>query len=518
MKTPKHIVLLLMAALALGISCSDFTELEFEEALRSFAVPLFESESTFEDFFQSSQNATSVFIDEDNVATIRYEARPVLRYAADVIDPIDLNIPIALPTNPTVLPLPLPGEVILERAVLSGEELFLTFSSDEEEDVFLEFYITELSLEGETLMIKDTLVYEGTSPTVGSIESFDLAGYTLSIPDGTIEIGYTAKTASGADVELASVVFLISKRLDFTYLEGIWSNNRFEGGRDTIVIDLYDQFLSGNLEILDPRIIAKFTNSFGVPVRGELPLFQVVTVDDEELAITSPILDAGIDFPFPDLTEEYTDIKDTTIIFDMSNSNLVDVFNAKAKRVEYALDLNVNPDDLPDVRGWIADSSVLGIVVGVEIPVKGTADQFAAMTVFDVDITSLDPNPEPGEVATRPRKIELHLYSENEMPIGITGQIFVSRFGGTQLNTELLPAGSLIVEAAPVDGSGNVTGVATNKLIIELEGAQLTAFYEAQELTIFANFSTSNNASVPVSISGDQVLKTNLSALITEAN
>lgn len=518
MKTPKHWVLLLLAALALGIGCSDFTELEFEQALRTFAVPLLESESTFEDFFQSNQNATTVFIDEDNVATIRYEARPVLRYAADVIDPIDLNIPIALPSNPTVLPLPVPGEVILERAILSGEELFFTFSADADEDVYVEFYITELSLDGETLRIKDTMKYEGTSPITAAIENFDLAGYTMNLPDGTLEIGYTATTASGVDIDLSSVVFLVSKRLDFTYLEGIWSNNRFEGGTDTITIDLYEDFLSGSLEILDPRIIAKFTNSFGVPVRGELPLFQVVTVDDQELAITSPILDQGIDFPFPDLSEEYTDIKDTTIVFDMSNSNLVDVFNARAKRVEYSLDLNVNPDDLPGVRGWIADSSILGIDVAVEIPVKGTADQFAAQAVVDIDITSLEPNPEPNTTVARPRKIELHLYSENEMPIGITGQVFISRFGGTLLDAELLPENSLIVEAAPVDGSGNASGVATNKLIMELEGALLDAFYEAQELTILANFSTSNNASVPVTITGDQVLKTNLSALITEAN
>jgi|GEM_PF-3605554 len=499
---------LLIATALFVVSCSDLTDLEFEESLRTWAAPIAESETTFEDFFNDAPGATSVYIDENNIAIIRYDAKPVRRYAGAIIDPIDLNIPIALPNNPTVLPLPVPSEVELERAVLTGEKLFITYESDATEDVAIAISIPELSLNGATLVLRDTLRYDGTSPMVGGILDFDLAGYTLAIPEGTIEIGYSATLADGADVDLTRVIFLISKRLDFSYLEGIWSKNTFAGGSDTIRISLYEDFLSGSLEIDNPRIVARFSNSFGVPVEGRLPIFQVVTVDGTEVPITSPLLAEGIDFPFPGLSEDFNDIKDTTIVYDKSNSNLVEVFNSQPVRVEYQLDLVVNPDDLPDVRGWIADSSLLGVDVAVEIPVQGTADQFGAETQIEIGV---EVNPDE-----RPTKVELHFFSENEIPLGIEGQIYINAQG--RIIDSLFTEKTEIVSAAIVDASGTVTEVAEKKTIVELSGTKLDRFLSANILTAKVQFSTSQEATVPVTVFGDQKLKINLGTLITERN
>ncbi len=503
----KQYSLFLILLLAIA-SCSDLTDFEFEESLRSWAAPVAETESTFEDFFGSASSATSVFVDENNVATIRYTARPVRRYAGTIIDPIDLNIPIALPDNPSIITLPVPSEVQLERAVLTGEKLSVTYESDATEDVAIAITIPELSLDGTTLVLKDTLRYTGTSPMTGGILDFDLAGYTLAIPDGTIEIGYIATLGDGSAVDLNRVVFLISKRLDFSYLEGIWSNNTFTGGSDTIRISLYEDFLSGNLRIDNPRIVARFSNSFGVPVEGRLPIFQVVTVDGTEVPITSPLLSDGIKFPFPGLDENFRDIKDTTVVYDRTNSNLVEVFNSQPVRVEYQLDLVVNPDDLADVRGWIADSSLLGVDVAVEIPVQGTADQFGAETQFEIDVEA-DPEEQPS-------KIELHFFSENEIPLGIEGQIYINAQG--RIVDSLFQQKTQIVSAAPVDASGNVSATAEQKTVIELTGQKLDRLLEANLLTARVNFSTSQDGSVPVTVLGDQKLKLNLGVVVTERN
>ena len=68
--------------------------------------------------------------------------------------------------------------------------------------------------------------------------------------------------------------------------------------------------------------------------------------------MASDIIDNNVDFNYPAL-DEIGEVKTTEFSFHRDNSNIVDLFKEKVKRVTYDIDAGANPDMDESITGFV---------------------------------------------------------------------------------------------------------------------------------------------------------------------
>ena len=116
----------------------------------------------------------------------------------------------------------------------------------------------------------------------------------------------------------------------FDYIEGYFGSEVFDIQGDFIAIGVLDNWVSGGLSFVDPKVRVFVENAFGFPVRSIFNKMQVVTTTGEMLDMESEIIDNNVDFAYPKL-DEVGQIKITEFAFDKDNSNIVDLFKEKVQ-------------------------------------------------------------------------------------------------------------------------------------------------------------------------------------------
>jgi hypothetical protein len=256
--------------------------------------------------------------------------------------------------------------------------------------------------------------------------------------------------------------------------------------------------------VKNPKVTMKISNSWGFPTRGKIKYLSFIGKDGTEYKLNSTIfVDDAVDFEFPDFTKnEVGQTKYTYLKMDETNSNIAEIFNAQPTRLVYEVEGISNANLDPNVIGFLTDSSNIKLSVGVELLLEGSADNFQTDQTLDLDFgtySALD--------TTEIEAVEFKLVTENQTAISAAVQIFFLDENENKVDSLFVGGPQFIMEAAPVNAQGVVSGVTRKENFIPMTIARFERVRTTKRAVLRAAFTTADGGQIPVKLlATDQVV------------
>ena len=294
--------------------------------------------------------------------------------------------------------------------------------------------------------------------------------------------------------------------MKFSYAEGYLGNQLYEGGRDTIDIDFFDNWIRGDVYFEDPKITLNFENSFGIPTRSVVNLFNVITVRQEVLPLESEFITNGVDFPYPGLNE-IGQVKQSAFTFTKDNSNIATILGAGPVRLDYDVDAFTNPDMDTSIRGFITDSSYYKVRVDVELPLFGRAFDFVVSDSFSVDFSNYN------EVSA----VEFKMVADNYLPLSVDVQAYFRDENGVVLDS-MLDSRQRVIAAAPTNADGIATSFEQKITFAGFDALRFDRIRFAKDIYLVTSFSTYNDGDRSIKVLADQAVKVRMGVKVKTGN
>lgn len=505
----KNYLFLLLAALLGFAGCKQIDELEGIDRIdfnAQYAIPLVNTKVSIQDILEDFEEDASLIIDPDGQIRFHYRGDVLSQTSEDIFAAINqaLGFPIELDGNRMPLPIQLPDGMLLDRIDLKKGLLTYGFNNPHQEPVDVTLRFPEVTKNGNVLTFQFSMPAwsgEGDLPLATNfISPASLEGYRITPLNDSIFIEYDALLPDGENVELPAVMVLDD--IEIEYAEGYMGNQLHEGGRDTIEIDFFENYLQGNIYFADPVINFDIENSFGIPTRSVVHLFDVLTVNGEILELESPHIENGIDFPYPTI-DEVGQTKYETFTFTKDNSNIDVVLGSGPIAIDYDVDALTNPDTITSIRGFITDSSYYRVQVEVDLPLYGQAIDFIARDTFEINFSDYaDVN-----------SAEFKLVTENALPMAVDIQGYFMDEAGVVLDS-LLDSRQRAIAPAPVDSEGYANTSVEQTTFAPFPADRFEKIRNADRLLIVAGFSTYNEGDISVRILATQEVIVKLGAIL----
>ncbi len=505
--------------LLLFFSCQDqLAELASFDSIRyeaEYAVPLVNSRIGMQDLLENFEENSSLTVDADGLLRFRYSGDILTRTSEDVFAAINETIGnsgiIPLLSNRQSLPFSTPDGLEIDRVDMKNTTLLYSLVNRYDFPVSVEIRMPNVSFQGVSLFISGSIpAYSGS----GTLPSFtnatapiNLSGYALIPENDSIYIDVLYLAPNGDTLVPSEGSGILISNFAFTYAEGYLGNITYEGERDTIVIDFFDNWIQGDVYFEQPKITFNFENSFGVPTEAVVNLFNIITAEGQTLPLESIYIDeGGIQFPYPTLAEVGA-VKNTQFLFDRSNSNIDVVLGSKPVAIDYDVSALTNPDNNTAIRGFITDSSYYKVLVDVELPLYGRAANFAVRDTFDLDLSSYE------EV----KAITFKVFTENGLPLSFRLQgDFLD--ANNQPIAQLFPDAAELVGGAPVGANGEPTASSIVTTYVDWDETQLPTIRSAKKLAISTIFSTTLEGAASVRLLSNQAVDIKIGAILTLSN
>lgn len=495
------------------VACSRFDDLEElsgAEYNAEFAVPLIDTDLSLRDLLENFEENSSLIIDPDGVVRFKYSGDVLTKTSSEVFEEINrvlALVPITLTSDRRALPFASPDGLDIDRMDLKGGKFTYGLQNIYNQPVFVTLTIPEVTKNGTPLTVTASIpAYSGvgTPPSVANLFSpLLLEGYTISpAANDSIYVEYTATDPQGNNVLLSTSSIILIQDLQFSYAEGYLGNQLYEGGRDTIDIDFFDNWIRGDVYFEDPKITLNFENSFGIPTRSVVNVFNVVTVRQQVLPLESSFITNGVDFPYPSLNE-VGQVKSSAFTFTKDNSNIATILGAGPVAVEYDVDAFTNPDMNTSIRGFITDSSYYKVRVDVELPLHGRALDFVVRDTFPVDFSRYD----------AVNSAEFKLVADNALPLSVDMQAYFRDENGIVLDS-MLDGRQRVIAAAPANPDGISTGIEQKITFATFDAARFDRVRFAHDILLVVSFSTYNDGTQSIKVLADQAVNVRMGVKI----
>lgn len=458
-----------------------------EEQEIEIALPLINTEFSINDLINDeTESNVSLSVDGQNRVTLVYEGDVVRQDVTAVFPPIPF-LPTPLLDTVYDVPVPFASDQRVDRAIFGATEMIFNFNSPFEEDVNVTVTIPQLTKDGEIFKEDFIVEYEGTSPVKFFSDSISILGWTLTDNEKKIRINYDARTADGERQKFTSSAILFFNVI-FDYVEGYFGSEIFDINGDFVAIGVLDTWRSGGLAFEDPKVKVFVENSFGFPVRSIFNTMQVVTTTGEMLDMESDVIDNNVDFNYPRL-DEMGEVKVTEFSFTKENSNIVDLFKEKVRRVTYDIDAGANPDMDETITGFLNEDSYFLVSVDVELPLDGSVNNLVLQDTIkvDLDIDDLDDA----------NSAEFKNVIVNNFPADITIQGYFYTEDGTLLDS--LFQNRLFMPGAAVDASTGLSNGGKEVVTFEnFDSAQLQKIKKTKKMLVSVKINTGQVSEDPI--------------------
>ena len=477
-------------------ACNKIEDVQDGNYEAEFAIPLFQTETSLKSILDNLSDSTYVTLGNDGIIKLNYEGNLVARSSNDIFELFSLG---AVEVNDTVFQVPyeLPNSIDINLVRFKDGTVVFNFKSFHEQDVQVNFTIPQLSKNGEVFSKDFTVVYDGMVP-IEKTGIYTINDYELTSDDNNITILYEAIKADGVRDTLSQVIMAFAN-FEFSYAEGFLGTDIYEIGVDTIPIDFFQDWITGDIYFVEPQIYITVVNSFGFPVRSLFHYIEVLTVDGTVLPLESIYInnsDDGFLFEYPGL-DEIGETKETVFSFNNQNSNIDDVLGSGPLEVRYDIDGLANPTNVDNSNvGFMTCESELKVQVAVELPIYGQASGFAAFDTLQLDTFDLNLDfGEYGEIDWA----EFKLVSDNGLPLDVYAQVYFLNDDNNVIDS-LLDGQQNIIAAAPVNAQGQVEEPFEKITYITMTSDRLDKIRQAKNMVINTSFFSYNNGSVPVKI------------------
>ena len=505
----RNYLFLLLAIVFAFASCKQIDELEGVNSIdynAHYAVPLINTKVSIQDILEDFEEDASLIIDPDGQIRFHYTGDVLSQNSDDLFAVINqaLGLPLELTSHRMPLPVDLPDGMMVDRMDLKQGTLTYGFQNTFEEPLDVTLRFPEVSKDGNILSFQFTIPAwsgSGDYPVVTNLLApASVADYSIVPLNDSIFIEYDALLPNGDNVDV--VAQLIFQNIRIGYAEGYLGNQLHEGGRDTIEIDFFENYLQGNIYFADPVISFNVENSFGIPTRSVVHLFDVHTVSGEILPLESPYIENGIDFPYPTI-DEVGAVKTERFTFNKDNSNIDVVLGSGPIAIDYDVDALTNPDSVTSIIGFITDSSYYKVQVEVDLPLYGQAIDFIARDTFAINFTDYE----------GVNSAEFKLVTDNALPLAVDIQGYFMDENDVVLDS-LLDSNQQVITPAPVDAEGYANSSVEQTTFAPFPAERFEKIRNADRLMIVAGFSTYNDGNVSVRILATQDVIIKLGAIL----
>lgn len=409
-------------AMILCVSCVDIEQVDNADELRldgEFAVPLVNSSISVADITENENTDGLVTIDDQGRVTVRYAADVIQRNSFEVFPPIPGIEDFPLLDTSSILDLPLVGIFRTRKMIFRESMVNFKFTSQFDEAIQITLTIPKMEKDGQVFTQNYSLAPQEVfiSPTISLLD------WTLSSDLNEIEVIYDARLPNGERVKLDYAAVAVDFLL-FKYAEAFFGSQLFDIQGDFITIGVFENWESGGVKFVDPKVKILVDNSFGFPTRSRVNKLDLVTADGRVLPLESEFVSTGINFGFPSF-DEVGDVVSTDFAFDNTNSNIEELFEERIVQVIYDVDALTFPDNNPEEFGFLTNESFFRVRVEVELPMHGTINNLQLYQEYDIDELDLD----------FAEEVELKTITSNTFPVDISLQAYFIDIDGNQIDS-----------------------------------------------------------------------------------
>lgn len=496
----KFYIFSFLAVILAMTSCKNISDLDGIEVSSSdaeFAVPLVTAEFTLQGLLDNFGDLALITIEPDGCIRLTYEGE-VLRAGAEVItsainDVLPLGFPIPITENEVVLPFSIPDEYEFDFIRLKAGGLIYSFRGIGEPIDFTMTFPNFLLDDAPVVINRST---SSSELITNAFSIFDMEGAVIAPnADGTLTVEYTAINSAGESILLEDVNFIITDNLQFDYLEGYLGETVFNSEPGEIVIDLFDEFIRGEIWFQDPTITMTIDNSYGMPVSSQSEYFEVITTNGEILPLRSDELgpDLQIFFNYPTL-DEVGESKQTVYTFNKENSNIDSILGSGPTIIRYDVNALPNPNQDTETRGFISCESEYVVKIKADLPIYGRANNFGAQDTLDLNFDGYDDI----------KNAEFKIVTENALPLDIGMQLYFADASNNIIDS-LFTQMTTIIASPEVDADGLSIGSSREEFFVNVNAERFRKLAnDSEKIFVSTSFSTTDSGEVPVKVLAEQ--------------
>lgn len=494
------------------VACNPFDDLSKAELpvyTPEIAIPLFNTSLSLKDMVESSGDTLGkLLIDPDGSLTYTYTGDTIKQSANDLLKSVE-STPVPVFISDTIQIYTIGALTFNGFGIVSGDvkagKLAMSFNYNFRENVTGTLTLPNFTKNGKPLTVPINATYTGETSKTISLPTESLAGYRLQTEKGTITFRYTAKTASGKSVKLNNFFGSMSG-LSFGYLEATSANANLAVPPGKVPVELY-KYAKGSVYFTDPRIVLWIQNSFGFPVRIKGNAITAITKDGREVALTSPLLEKGLDIAYPKANEDLSKFKTSRFVFDKTNSNIAEIIASQVVEFRYNVSVIANPDKIPNLIARVSDASALKSSVTIELPLNVSTSGFEGDRAVRLD--AMD--------AKNVQEAEFKMVAENQMPLAVSLQVYFASDskGNFKIDSLFQKGKTLVIDAA---SPSNALSTKEKTTFITVDADRMNRIRSAPFAIIRTQLATFNNGALPVSIYASQKVKVRMGAKLKIKN
>ncbi len=472
-------------------SCTGPSDISVERETVDLAFPIFKSETSISDLIDQGQDSSALVVFADNRMGLIYESGIEVDVPMPEMEDwgIDLQSPITEIPN---LPL---AEVQVEKAKFDAGALVFTFANNQyTENVKVVLRINQLSKNNIIFSKTINLDYNGSLPVNQSF-SVNLAEYGMDISTSPLKVEYQASLSDGtmANIDEAK---LQMEDVNFAWLAGQWTKKTMPLDIPNQKIGFFEHYTnSGSVVFTNPKLKIIAENSVGVGSELVFNTINVKTLTSGTVPLSGAFFDDNFSLTYPNMEQVGTALTSYTELT-KENSNIVEVLNAQAKQIHVDADYVISPNGTD--KGFIAKDSKVNLNMRVELPFEGKVNEFTVEKKFDVKFTN-----------ERVKAAYLKLQAINQIPLDARIQLYFVDNADVILDSLVASNGVLAIEAAQIDGLGNVTHTKEWQEEIKINAEKWERIKTAQSVRLVTSFTSALSAQVPVSIKANQLVQLN---------
>jgi len=500
----------------------------------NFAAPLVNSSLTIRDILKEADEGGNIQVDNTQFCSLIYRGELFSRRASDLINIPDQNYSTNYALTAVQIATLGAGTSVtaqnmqvidfqtgsspatdprIDSILFKASTLAFNISSTFRHQGELVISIPSAKKNGLIFSQSIPLNYSGSVP-VSANPSYDLSGYTFDMTNGgtsynKIVINYQLTLISSGNPTSPGdqvSINLSFNNNEFSKIFGYIGQNLLSPDVDSIEVTLFNDALGGGVfEIVEPSIKVDIFNSYGVPIRASFTRFDSYNVNSNPQYVTITGTPNPLEINYPLINEVgQTKITSFTLDKNTSNNTIVGALNNNKPRwVIYQINSQSNAGG-PTNTNFVIDTSRFKVDMEIKLPLYGKADNFVLQDTMDFGFE----NPEEIE------SLLLRTYASNGFPITIDMQLIVLDSANNRLET-LVGPNQIIMQGAPVDGSGRVTAPAIKTTDIIIDKARFQNINNAKKIVVRAQAQTTDySAGKNVKIYADYKLDVKVGAQI----
>ncbi len=464
-----RIFLFLLSCLALTACLKD--NFKFKKLSKSFwepdvAMPLVNSSLSLENILKISAANDNFSIGSDNFVTLIYRGNIFSVKAEEAISIPDPVSPLqatfsltaaqstifnSLPAG-TIDTLPIVTNVLafdlsphtLDSMVLKGGILAFNLSYDFPVQATINLSFPGIRKNGVALAGTLNLIAASPgNPSTGSL-SFDLTGAKVDLHSGpnpgieivqqiilTKSLGINITAANQIDYQATYTQLKFSKL--FGYFD--FSQAQLAPYQDTVAITLFDNVFGNNaFQFTNPSIGVTITNSFGIPIIGEMQVFKTYSPLHNPTSVSVVFPFNPINIPAPSISQIG---QSATISYALSNQNS-NVNAAMAISPRYLIYKLRNLPVPPQVNQYfVCDTSRFKVDLDLNLPLEGNVNRLVFQDTIPFEFQEVE----------ELQELLIKAFVLNEFPLEARMQIYFADSLG-YVRDSLMNSDQLIIRAA----------------------------------------------------------------------